>query len=48
MVICSSLTINVRVKQAWTGPEGSRILRLPDFKTVDTFYPSEHIADTHL
>jgi len=22
--------------QAWTGPEGSRRLRLPDFKTVDT------------
>ena len=22
--------------QAWTGPEGSRSLRLPDFKTVDT------------
>jgi hypothetical protein len=22
--------------QAWTGPEGSRSLRLPDFKTIDT------------
>jgi hypothetical protein len=22
--------------QAWTGPEGSRNLRLPDFKTVGT------------
>jgi hypothetical protein len=22
--------------KAWTGPEGSRRLRLPDFKTVDT------------
>jgi len=22
--------------QAWTGPEGSRWLRLPDFKTVGT------------
>jgi len=22
--------------QAWTGPEGSRRLRLPDFKTIDT------------
>jgi hypothetical protein len=21
---------------AWTGPEGSRKLRLPDFKTIDT------------
>ena len=23
--------------QAWTGPEGSRRMRLPDFKTVDTW-----------
>jgi len=23
--------------QAWTGPEGSRRLRLPDFKTTGTF-----------
>jgi hypothetical protein len=22
--------------RAWTGPEGSRKLRLPDFKTIDT------------
>jgi len=22
--------------QAWTGPEGSKRLRLPDFNTVDT------------
>jgi len=22
--------------QAWTGPEGSRRMRLPDFKTIDT------------
>jgi len=22
--------------QVWTGPEGSRRLRLPDFKTIDT------------
>jgi len=22
--------------QAWTGPEGSRRVRLPDFKTIDT------------
>ena len=36
--------INVKVKvkskaiplQAWTGPEGTRRLSLPDFKTVDT------------
>jgi hypothetical protein len=48
MVICSSLTINVKVKQAWTGPKGSWMLRFPDFKTVDTFYPPENIAGTHL
>jgi len=23
--------------QAWTGPEGSRRLRIPDFKTVSTW-----------
>ena len=32
--------IKVKVKQsylqAWTGPEGSRRLRLPDFKTIGT------------
>ena len=32
--------VKVKVKaiplQAWTGPEGSRSLRLPDSKTVDT------------
>ena len=32
--------INVKGKaiplQAWTGPEGSRRLRLPDFKTIGT------------
>jgi len=22
--------------QAWTGPEGSRMLRFPDFKTIGT------------
>jgi hypothetical protein len=29
----------VKVKQslqAWTGPEGSRSLKLPDFKTIST------------
>ena len=25
--------------QAWTGPEGSRRLRLTDFKTIDTCQP---------
>jgi len=39
MVICSSLIINVKVKQAWIGPEGSRILRFPDIKTTDKFDP---------
>jgi len=24
--------------QAWTGPEGSRRLRLPDFKTIGTWW----------
>ena len=32
--------VSVKVKaipiQAWTGPEGSRRLRLPDFKTTGT------------
>jgi hypothetical protein len=32
--------VNVKGKagplQAWTGPEGSRRLRLPDFKTINT------------
>jgi len=38
------IAFNMKVKskdieiplQAWTGPEGSRRLRLPDFKTVST------------
>jgi len=34
------IDIHVKIKaiplQAWTGPEGSRRLRLPDFKTVGT------------
>jgi hypothetical protein len=32
--------VKVKVKaiplQAWTGPEGSRRLKLPDFKTIGT------------
>ena len=24
--------------QAWTGPEGSRRMRLPDFKTIGTWW----------
>jgi hypothetical protein len=27
--------------QAWTGPEDSRRLRLPDFKTIGRLYPQE-------
>jgi len=38
--ICNLCTCTVKGKpiplQAWTGPEGSRSLRLPDFKTVGT------------
>jgi hypothetical protein len=35
--------------QAWTVPEGSRRLRLPDFKTIDTgrLYPPGNIPGTH-
>jgi hypothetical protein len=37
---CMLVQINIKGKaiplQAWTGPEGSRRLRLPDFKTVGT------------
>jgi hypothetical protein len=30
------LQIKIKVKQAWTGPEDSRMLRLPKFKTIGT------------
>ena len=39
---CITVSINEKVKckaiplQAWTGPEGSRRLRLPDFKKIGT------------
>ena len=37
---CALLYIAVKAKaiplQAWTGPEGTRRLRLPDFKTFGT------------
>ena len=37
---CSTLQVKVKGKaiplQAWTGPEGSRRLRLPDIKTIGT------------
>jgi len=36
--------------QAWTGPEGSRRLRLPDFMTVlriGRLYPPGNIPGTH-
>jgi len=36
----AKLTLHMKGKdiplQAWTGPEGSRSLRLPDFKTIGT------------
>ena len=38
--VCSWMRVTVIKKaiplQAWTGPEGSRRLRLPDFKTIGT------------
>jgi hypothetical protein len=40
LILDSYLCIPVKGKaiplQAWTGPEGSRRLRLPDFKTIGT------------
>jgi hypothetical protein len=30
----TGLFIYVNVKQAWTSPDGSRRMRLPDFKTI--------------
>jgi hypothetical protein len=48
MVICSILIVDLKVKLAWIGPEGSRILRLPDFKTGDSFYPPENIPGTDI
>jgi len=37
---CEELQVSKKGKaiplQAWTGPEGSRRLRLPDFKTIGT------------
>jgi hypothetical protein len=35
--------------QAWTGPEGSRKFRLPDYKTIGTgrLYPPGNIPGTH-
>ena len=37
---CKITTLKIRGKavplQAWTGPEGSRRLRFPDFKTIGT------------
>jgi len=40
--LCFFITLAIKSKdkaiplQAWTGPEGSRRLRLPDFKTIGT------------
>jgi len=40
IIIPTNIIINKKGKaiplQAWTGPEGSRRLRLPDFKTIGT------------
>jgi len=38
-VVCCPVQVKVKAipLQAWTGPEGSRRLRLPDFKTFDTW-----------
>jgi len=39
-LFCTAVSIKGKGKaiplQAWTGPEGSRRLRLPDFKTIST------------
>jgi hypothetical protein len=41
-VLLANVGVDIRIKakaiqlQAWTGPEGSRRLRLPDFKIVVT------------
>jgi hypothetical protein len=34
--LCTQGTCKAIPLQAWTGPEGSRRLRLPDFKTIGT------------
>jgi len=43
--------VKVKVKQshlqAWTGPEGSRRLRLPEFKTGDTHEGGKVVSPTH-
>ena len=33
--------------QAWAGPEGSRRLRLPDFKTIGTHEGGKVVSPTH-
>jgi len=35
-VLCDAIKGKAIPLQAWTGPAGSRRLRLPDFKTVST------------
>jgi len=37
--------VKVKVKQAWTGPEGSRRLRFPYFKTIGTFLDAATLAE---
>jgi hypothetical protein len=36
LAITTLLYVKAIPLQAWTGPEGSRRLRLPDFKTIGT------------
>jgi hypothetical protein len=36
LLVTSKLQGKAIPLKAWTGPEGSRRLRLPDFKTIDT------------
>jgi hypothetical protein len=35
-LFCTAVSIKAIPLQAWTGPEGSRRLRLPEFKTIGT------------
>ena len=41
-MICVKVKVKVKIKikviplQAWTSPEGSRMMRLQDFKTIGT------------
>jgi hypothetical protein len=45
-VYCDKLNSKAIPLQAWTGPEGSRRLRLPDFKTIGT-WSGKVVSTTH-